>query len=172
MLAVCQLVKRGGLQAEHRLQQRQTLVALQMLSDCLVLTLCCAVADTGGAEAPVSTLQATLCAAANRSRAVLAAESGQVDDEELFTEDAHGQNADSGDSRVVVTLQTKLGDKLQCRLTADAPFLPLFDHFERGHQDKLLGAIPTFWLDGDKLRGNATPAEMDVEDGTVIDVQW
>ena len=131
-----------------------------------------AAADTGSADAPVSNLQATLYAAANAERVALAAESRQKDNKEIFAEDAPGQSAKLGDSRVVVTLQTKLGDKLQCRLTADAPFLPMFDHFERGHQDKLLGAQPTFWLDGDKLQGNSTPAELDVEDGTVIDVLW
>ncbi len=77
-------------------------------------------------------------------------------------------------SRVLLKLRTRDQDT-KMRIEPSKPFGKLFESFKRhavqkGWADE--GAKFTYIFDGDVLKEDDTPADLDVEDDTVIEVHW
>lgn len=89
-------------------------------------------------------------------------------DEQAELPNSEGQE----EARVLVILQTRTGQRQQVRILANAPFSRLFEQYPGLNKGMPAGSKPTFWLDGEKISGSSSPADLDVEDETVIDVQW
>lgn len=96
-------------------------------------------------------------------------EHDELDDTESVAEAIAGSGSEQ---KVVLVLQTKSGAKQTVRLPHDAPFGRLFDKYGQLEKSLPKGKHARFLLDGEALLPGQTPEDLDIEDGTVIDVHW
>ncbi|KAK9806402.1 hypothetical protein WJX73_002486 [Symbiochloris irregularis] len=81
-------------------------------------------------------------------------------------------DADSGEGKVVIIVQTKQGQKSTFRVAKSSCLSGVFDHFREAQKSLLAGKQPSFWFDGDKVVGSATPESLDMDEESTIDVTW
>ncbi len=88
-------------------------------------------------------------------------------------EGACGQQA-AGD-RLKIRVHTAAGESAVLRIGVSEPLSKLFAAFKQhAVQEAWMpsDALPSFWLDGDRLSENATAEAAGVEDDDVLDCQW
>lgn len=101
------------------------------------------------------------------------------DDEVIITSTAtNGAEQTAVDEEKKVMLRIKSakdqeGQKM--RIGVSQPLSRLFEAYQQaGHKARWLDldAVVTFKWDGDRLKGNETPASLDLEEDDVIDAVW
>lgn len=122
-------------------------------------------------ESPAPAVRPAAAAAVNGRRAAAVSVEDSADDGSDAS-DPGDLDADSGDGKVIIIVQTKQGQKAAFRVAKSKCLSELFQKYREAQKSLLGGKQPIFMFDGEKIAGNATPESLDMDEESTIDVMW